>query len=150
MAMTATPVYPQTPIAACALLQNSTNAFTFSAASNTTTNLVSLVVGGTNGTLVEAITVSSTDTSARDLILVLNNGSYNFPMCVVSIPATAGFVNSVAPVDLLRTVYVPGFAYDSNGNRFLYIPNGSTLYVGTLAQITSAKQISAIAFGGNF
>jgi len=148
--MTSTPVFLQTPIAACAALLNGTGAFTFAAASNTTTNLVSLVAGGANGSLVEAITISSTDTSARDLILILNNGTYNFVLCTIAIPLNAGFTNAVAPVNLFASAYVPGLSVDANGNKVLNVPNGSTLYVGTLTAVTSAKQISVVANGGNF
>jgi len=150
MAVTATPAFPQTPLLAAAALLSTTGAFTFAAASNVTTNLVSLVAGGTNGVLVEALTVSSSDTAGRDLVLILNNGTYNFPLMTTTIPANSGFNASTQPIDLLRMVYTPGLPVDTSGNRYIYVPAGSTLYVGTLTAVTAAKQVSIVAVGATF
>src|SRR5271166_5250101 len=150
MTVTSTPIFAQTPWTKAAALQNGTNAYTFAAAQSAATNLVSLVAGGTNGSLVEAINVTSSDTSARDLVLVLYNGTYNFPLMTISIPATAGFTNSIPVIDLFRNAQSAAFPIDVNGNRYLYIPSGSTLYVGTLTQITSAKQINVTAVGADY
>jgi hypothetical protein len=150
MAVTATPIYPQAVIAPCAALINGTGAFTFAAASNTTTNLVSLAAGGANGTKIEAITVSTTDTAANTLYLIINNGTYNFILGVFSIPIGAGTTTTAPAVGLLNSSLFPGLSYDSAGNKYLYVPSGSTLYVGTLGAVTSAKQVSVVAVGGNF
>ena len=143
--MTSTAVYPQTPGLATAILQNSTGAFTFAAASNTTTNLVALVTGSTNGTFVNALWATTTDTSANTLILILNNGTYNLVVSEYNIPLTAGFATAVPPVDLLRNSQTPGMPFDTNQNRYIFVPSGSTLYIGTTTVVTSAKQVSVFA-----
>jgi len=150
MTLTATPVYPQTPLAWAAALINSTGAFTFAANSNVLTNLVSLVSGGTNGTKVETINVSTTDTSNNTLYLLLNNGTFLSILSVFSIVAGSGTTTTTPSVNLLTSTQFPGLSSDSNGNKYLYLPSGSSLYVGTLAAVTSAKQVSVVAFGANF
>ena len=151
MAGTSTPIFPQTVKNWFAQLINATNAYTLPTGSSTsTTNLVSLIAGDTNGDKVESINVTSTDTSARDLVLVLITASNTFILGVVSIPATAGTVNNIVSVDILRNAQIPSLSYDSNGNKYLYVASGSTLYVGTLTQVTTNKTVDVTAQGGQF
>ena len=149
MTVTATPIFPQAIVNSQAVLVNGTGAFTF-AVGNTTTNLVSVVVGGTNGTIIEAINVTTTDTSANIVWFILNDGTKNSILTVASVAALSGVGSGTTPVfDLFRSTSVPGLSFDVNGNRVLYIPNGTTLYAGTTAIVTSAKQVSIQALGGN-
>ena len=150
MTMTATPVFTQVPQTKAAALLSTTGAFTFAANSSSTTNLVALYAAGTNGSTIESIFVSSTDTSARDLILILQIASVNYVLTTIAIPLNSGFTNAVIPVDLFRNSQVPGLSFDVSGNRQLILPASSTLYVGTLTAVTSAKQISVLASGGDF
>ncbi len=149
MSVTATPVFPQAPTCWGAIVQNSTGAWTVSITVGT--NLVSLVAGGTNGTKVEAINVTTTDTSADSLYLVLYNGTNYFILGYFNIPAGAGSTSTSTPsVGLLNNSQLAGLSFDSAGNKYLYIPNGSTLYVGVSTAVTSAKYLAAVAVGANF
>jgi len=150
MPMTATPVFTQTPQMKAAALLSTTGAFTFAANSAVTTNLVSLYAAGTNGSTIESIMVSSTDTSARDLIILIMISSVLHVVTTLSIPLNSGFTNAVVPVDVFRHSQVPGLSFDVNGNRQLILPASSTLYVGTLTAVTAAKQISVLVSGGDF
>lgn len=150
MAVTATPIYPQVVQSWAAALINGTGAFTFAAASNVTTNLVSLLAGGTNGSKVEAINVSTTDTSPNTLMLILNNGTANFILSTFNIPLGSGSTTSAPSVSLLTNSQFPGLSYDSSGNKYLYVPTGSTIYVGTTAAVTATKQVSIFAIGASF
>src|SRR5579863_3216415 len=113
---TATPIFPQTPKNYVAQILNAD-----------ASNVKTLVTGATNGTKVEAISVASTDTSARDVQLVLTISSVTYILTTVSIPATAGSVDSVPSVDILRNAQWPGLSYDANGNKILYVANGAVL-----------------------
>lgn len=150
MTVTSTPIYPQTVQAWAAALVNGTGAFTFVASSNVTTNLISLVAGGTNGSKVEAINVSTTDTSPNTLLLILNNGTANFILSTFSIPANSGNATSTPSVSLFANTQFTGLSYDSSGNKYFYLPTGSTLFVGTTAIVTSSKQVSVVAVGASF
>ena len=148
MTVTSTPVFPQSMVNAQAVLLNATGAYTF-APGNTTTNLVSLVVGSANGTIIEGINVTTTDTATNIIWFILNDGSKNSILTVASVAAGAGVTTGTTSCfDLFRGVNVPGLSYDVNGNRVLYIPSGTTLYVGTTSVVTTGKQVSIQAFGG--
>ncbi|WP_341313886.1 hypothetical protein WN982_00315 [Paraburkholderia sp. IMGN_8] len=71
-------------------------------------------------------------------------------LATVSIPATAGSVNSVPAVDILRNAQWPGLSYDANGNRILYVANGAVLGIKALTTVTTAKEIDVLAVGGDF
>lgn len=152
MAVTATPIFPQALVAGQNVIVNGTGAYTFAAATAATnlTGLVSIVAGGTNGTVIEAITVTTTDTAANTLWLISINATTGAIFTVLTIPIGAGTTVAVPPVDVLRSSQVPGLSYDVNGNRIFYIPSGTTLYAGCSAAPTSLKQVSIIAYGGNF
>lgn len=149
MAVTATPIYPQAVWSKTALLQNSTGAYTF-AIGNTTTNLVTLAAGGANGSKVEAIRATSTDTTARDTIILISNGTNLFPLGVISVPANSGFTNALPAINIMSNPLFQGFSYDAMGNPFIFVPSGWTLYAGTLTAITAAKQVSVLATGEDF
>lgn len=136
---TATPIFPQT-------VKNYVAQILPADASNVKT----LVTGATNGTKIEALTVASTDSSARDVQLVMTISSVVYILATVSIPATAGSVNSVPAVDILRNAQWPGLSYDANGNRILYVANGAVLGIKALTTVTTAKEIDVLAVGGDF
>lgn len=139
MAGTPTPIFPQSVQNFVAQIQNADGQA-----------IKTLVSGGTNGTKIESIIVSSTDTSNRDIALYLTISSVNYLLATVSIPLDSGNTNSVIPVDLLRSNSLAGLAWDANGNKFLYVANGATLGVSALTTVTSTKSIQFVAQGGNF
>lgn len=148
MAGTSTPIFAQTPQTFVALLQNSTGAYTYSPTGPT--NCVSLVAGGTNGTIVNGISVTTTDVSSESLYLLLYNGTNVFILSEYSIAGTSGFATTYPPVDLFRNSQAPALPIDVNGNRYIYVPNGYTLYVATATAVTSGKYTNVVAIGENF
>lgn len=144
MAVTPTPIFPQT-------LLSKTTALTNATSTTTPTNLLS---AQTNGCKIEEILVSSTDTSARDLQIYINIGATNFLLCTVAIPATAGFVNNIATVSIFSalsgaTTLFP-LPKDPNGNPYLYLDPSSSLTAEPLTTITTGKQIAVTVIGGSF
>ena len=104
---------------------------------------------GANGSRVNAILVSSTDTSARDLVVGVTISATNYDLFIVTIPITAGTVNSVPTVSYLNQTQVPGLAIDAYGNRYLDLKNGTTLYAYAATSVTAAKAINVLAIGGD-
>lgn len=139
MAVTSTPIYPQTIISTIVQLTNSSG-----------TSASTLVTAGTNGTKIESIIVSSTDTSNRDLVININISSTNYQIAMVQIPLTSGTVNNVTSVNILGNAQIPGIARDSNGNAYLYLASGTLLTVAAGSTITSGKVINIFAQGGNY
>jgi hypothetical protein len=139
VAVTATPIFPQTIRNAVLTLNN--------ASAETVTVLYT---GGANGSKIENLLVTSTDTSARDISLYFVISSTDYLVGTISIPATSGSVDSVPTVNLLASANLPGLARDANGNPYLYVGSTTSLAVGALTTITSGKQIQFIAQGGDY
>lgn len=139
MAGTATPIFPQTVKNYVAQILNAD-------ASNKKT----LVTGATNGTKIEALSLASTDTTARDVQLVMTVSSVDYILATVAVPVTAGSVDNVPSVDVLRHAQWPGLSYDANGNKILYVASGAVLSIKALTTVTTAKEIDCLAVGGDF
>ena len=139
MAGTSTPIFPQTVKNYAVAIANADGS-----------TIKTICSGATNGTKIESLIVSSTDTSARDVTLYMTISSVNYILGTVSIPANSGNTNALVSIDILRNAQIPGLAYDSNSNKYLYVGSGTTLGIAALTTITSAKNIFAIAQGGDF
>lgn len=137
--MTATPVFPQTI---------KTNVAQILPADTTT--LKTLITAPANGVRVDNILISSTDTSARDLQLVVTISSVDYVLGTLQIPANAGFTNAVPTIAAFQHSQLVGLSADVNGNKFLFLASGATLKVKALTTVTAAKAISVIAQCGEF
>lgn len=144
-----TPAYAQTPQIWGKALLNSLGAYTF-APGATLTNLVQLFAAGPSGSKVEAINVSSTDSAAQTLLLILYDGTALNILGAAPIPIAAGTNGTAPSVNALNNSLITGLPTDSNGNKYLYLPSGSSLYCGTPVIVTSGKQLSVVANGVNF
>lgn len=139
MPVTNTPIFPQ-------LIRNSVITIVNGDAQTYKT----VFTPGSNGSKIESIVVSSTDTSARDITVNFTISATNYQLSVVSIPITAGTVNSVPCVNLLASTQLPGLAKDANGNPYLYLASGTTLTVNAPVTVTSAKTITFVVQGGDY
>lgn len=114
-------------------------------------NLKTLVTGGTNGTRVEMIMATSTDTVNRDLQFVLTVGGVDYIIDTVTCTANGGTVSSTAATNIMghatKFLWCPT---DAAGNRYMYVENGAVLKVKSLATVTAAKEITVYAHGGDF
>ena len=131
MAVTATPVFPQAIHTAAVAL---------------TTSYQAVYTPGANGSKIDALIVTSTDATARDLTLAVQISAADYVIGTVSIPITAGTINSAPSVDLLRNSQIPCFAYDAFGNKCLYLANGSVLR----AKISSGTSVQIFIQGADF
>jgi hypothetical protein len=106
-----------------------------------TTTLKTLYTAGANDAVVKAINISSTDTTARNVGLYINNGVSDFLIGVVNVPITAGDTGAVASVDVLASALIPSLPLDQNGKRVLPMQATYILKVGALVAVTAAKEI---------
>lgn len=132
MAVTATPIYPQTI---------TTTIGTIAAGDTTTAKLC--YTAGANGSKVESIVVANGDASTRTMTLSVKQASTNYTIGVFTLPASAGTSVSVAPYDVLGSSSTVGAIMhkDSNGNPYLYLGSGSSLYLASGATVTVAMNI---------
>lgn len=146
MTVKATPIFPQT-------IKN----YVAQILPADTTTKKTLVTGGVDGTKVEMINIASTDTAARDVQFFLNDGTTDYLMLTLAIPANSGNTNALVAQGFLSSSltaapYLPWFSFplDNNGNRYIYIANGFSLKVAALTAVTAAKAIHFVAQAGDF
>lgn len=115
-----------------------------------TTTAKTLVTGGTNASRIEFLLVSSTDTSARDIVVSWLYLGIAYVITTISIPANSGNTNSLPAVDLFRNPQFAGLPVDALGNKYMYVAAGFALQLGMGTTITAAKQVNAFAHGGDY
>jgi hypothetical protein len=138
MAFTTTATYAQGFLAAALAITNSTGT-TITATSPATTT--------TNGGIFDQIIVTSTDTSARDLILYAYDGTTNHQLGVVSIPAGAGNTDNVPSVMYLQVAQMANLVKDAMGNPVIKLPPTWSLQFSTPVAVTSGKTMSIFVGG---
>ena len=112
-----------------------------------TTVLQDLVVAGANGSLIESILACTTDTSAVELDLYLDDGAVTYPLGSVTITAGAGTDGGTTPaVNVLNQTDLPWLRDDLT----LPIEAGMTLQVAAHATITTDKDVWVVAIGGDY
>jgi L-serine deaminase len=99
---------------------------------------------GTNGSKVSMLQATSTDTTARDVILYITISATNYQLGQISLPITAGALNSTPTVNLLNSSQLQ-LPVDANGNPYIYLASGATLSVSAPVTITSAKTVTILA-----
>lgn len=140
MAVTATPIFIQTVGSGFAQI-----------APADTTTLKTLYTAGTNGSRLDNILVTSTDTATRDLQFVITISAVDYVLGTVTAPINTGFTASVPVLSVFRHAnFNVALSQDVNGNYSLNLPIGAVLKVKTLTTVTTAKVISIICQGGDF
>lgn len=110
-----------------------------------TTTYKTLYTAGANDAVVKSVMCASTDTAARNVVLVYYDGTNNFILGTVLVPLNSGNTGAAAAVDLLSSTLLPGLPFDQNGKRILPMQAGHILKVGVLVAVTAAKQIDCTA-----
>lgn len=138
-AVTDTPVFVQTPRYPKAQLTN---------ASGTTP--VTLYVGGTNGTKVVGVFVSTTDTSAETMTLSVVRSAVTYILGTFTIPIGSGTVAGTPTVNILDPSVIIGLPVDSDGNWFIFLESTDTLQVSVGSAVTAGKTTSIHAVAADF
>jgi hypothetical protein len=136
---TSTPIYPQTINTPVAQILPAD-----------TTTLKTLYTGGANGSRLEHLSCTSTDTAARDLAFYLTVSGVDYLLATLNVPINAGNTNAIYPVDIFTHPAFSWLPIDANGNRYMYIASGAVLKVKALVTITAAKAIQFNVFGGDY
>ena len=120
---------------------------------NSTTNLVALVTGGTNGSRVTSIILATTDTAANNVFLVLDPGGAGTALAIlgqVNVPLQSGTTASVLAVDALSSTVTGGLPVDNNGKRFIHLAATYKLYISVVGAMTAGKVLFAAAQYENY
>lgn len=134
--MTNVPAFPSTVANAVAVINNASG-----------TGKVTVRTASANGDKIESICLTSTDTSARVLNVIITVSATDYQIGTINVPITAGTdAAATAAVSLLENnSMMPFLRKDSNGRAYLYLANGSTLSLAAQVAITSGKQINVFA-----
>ena len=145
MAASTTPIFPNVVRSAVAQFTNA----------DTTTAKAIYTPTGTNGARVDGITVTNTDTNPYTVQLFMRQGSTNYLLGTASIPASAGNLGTVQPVNLLAAIAVASggpnpFPVDAQGNMILYLDASTSLWAAMTGTITAAKSVNFTTLGGEY
>jgi hypothetical protein len=141
MALTNTPIFPQTI----------TNNVVQILPADTTT-LKTLYTGATNGSRIENIMVTNTDTNAYTINIFFTISATNYLIGTINVPLSAGNTTAAPTVNLLSSAGNFGgiLNYDANGNKYLYVASGTILKVASTGTVTTAKALTFSCQGGDF
>lgn len=112
------------------------------------TNSKICFTAGADDSIIKAIIITSTDGNARDIQLQISNGTNNFQLRRLTIPANAGTNTSVSPVDALSVMV--GLPFDEHGNRVLRLRRGFQLKANLLAATSAGAEINVIVLGEDY
>lgn len=128
-----------------------------------TSNKKVIYTAGVNGSVIESILISNTDASNAYLLhLYLSTSGTNaadYLLATVTVNANAGNNAITSPLSVFSNINQTGLVTsatniilnrDSNGNPYLYLAPTNTLTILSTTTVTTAKQISIVAQGGDF
>jgi len=113
---------------------------TFANADGTT--IKTLIAAGADDSNLIGLDITSTDGTARDILLYKQIGGTDYLIGHVDIPANAGFDGIVNRVNGLNSSNLPGTRVDAAGNRYIPLASGTTLRAAMKVAVTSAQTIT--------
>lgn len=115
---------------------------------NLTTATANVVQGGVNGTRIDVILLTNTDTTDGSILFSLNVAGTLTPLANVNVPANSGngVVNTVS---LFANNQFAGLPVDAAGNRFIYISNASCSLVASANVNRASGKVLAISGQGS-
>jgi hypothetical protein len=130
------PTYLEVPRWAAANIQNADS-----------TNLKTLYTAGADGSRVEAILCSNTDTANHKAYLWIQIGGDNTPLHYLNVVAGAGMNGTVQSASLFTDPLVPYVTKDPSGNPYLDLPPNAILRARVPTAITSGASSQENAIG---
>lgn len=118
------------------------SAQTFVNADGTTIKV--LATAGSDDSNIVGLSICNTVATAHTLLLYLYDGTTNFAIGHISIPASAGTNGTVARVNGLSAVTLPGLRLDAAGNPYIQLEAGWSLHGALLAAIAASNTITVV------
>lgn len=112
--------------------------------------LKTLYTGAANGTKIDNILISSTDTSNRDLVFYITSGGIDYQIATISCIANSGNTNAIYPIGLFSHVAFNYLNFDPMGNHYMYLKSGDVLKVKSATTVTAAKAIQFTVQAGDY
>lgn len=109
-----------------------------------------IFTAGTDGSLVEAIAITTTDTVANAVLLRIKEGANVYPLGHISVPANSG-QGTVNAASGLNRGNLPFVQVDANGNPVLKLETGYVVEAALSADYTTASRAFYVTcLGGDF
>lgn len=110
-----------------------------------TTVAATLYTVAANDAVVKSLTATTTDTSAVNLMIYINDGSTDYLLGTVRVAAASGTDGATAAINLLASTLLPGLPADLNNRAVLPLKFGHVLKIACLATMTAAKTTTVTA-----
>jgi len=95
---------------------------------------------------IEMLGASSDDTAARDLLIAVQIGGTDYPICCIRLPIGAGTLGGATPgvpaIDMLDVTQTPQCSRDENGKPYLLLDATCTIRAKVLVAVTAAKTVT--------
>jgi hypothetical protein len=118
-------------------------------ANSDTTTKKSLYAAGADDSKVTAIAITSTATADTNIQLFLYNGTTDFLIGTILVPASSGNSGTVAAVNGLSRTALPFVELNGNGIPFIPLETGYSLRASMLATIASGT-VTVSVFAEDF
>lgn len=103
---------------------------------------------GVDDSVIKAILITSTASVPQDIQFYISpDGTTNFELRRVSVPANAGNSGTIAPFDALTT---PALPLDENGNGVLRLRRNFQLRANAFTALSGSEKINIIVLGEDF
>src|SRR6266853_2590781 len=88
------------------------------------TTTQNVVTGGANGTKIESLVITNTDTIDHALLFTMNVAGVLANVCNINVPANTGNLQTL-PLNLFANTNLAFLPQDASGNKYMYLANGS-------------------------
>lgn len=121
--------------------QNVNNGVGKIAAADTTTTK-DVLTAGANDSLVRSLMLTSKSSAVETIQIYISDGTNDYPLVRVSVPANAGFLASTPPADVLATA---AWLTQNNAKGVIPLKTGWKLRAASLATVGGDVAVIAIA-----
>jgi len=109
-------------------------------------SIKTFVTAGTNGTRIDSISATSTDTVDANLVLIHNDGINDYVLGTIIIPASSGNNGTDTSVDILNDTDLPFL----RGDLAHYLQSGHILKVQVQTVLSASTKIDLTAVCGDY
>lgn len=108
-------------------------------------NYIDLITAGGVGLLIDALILTSNDSSARAVVIARKIGGTYRPIGAVNVAANAGTNGTTASVDALSGAILAGLPINNQGKRYIRLENGQALAFKVTSAVTNTAGMAVRA-----
>ncbi len=138
MAVTATPVFVQTPKLWLAKITPAD-----------TTTLVTLISAGADGSKILGISIVDGGVDAPKVTLWITRSAVDYILIVADVPEFSGVWGTVPAFDVFGSGLLTALPVDNDGQRYLFLESGDTLKA-SVATTLGTGDVHLTVIGGSF